>query len=134
MTIKKKYSSHSGIIKDKDPIRDFGNERPSFDFSYLQKGYDFSSCKQSIEKISFFNFISSIACCTWNMILKMPRTGAGSERIYESSFNVVIPVELKENKFISFRGSNIMRIIGFREGSIFYIVWIDPKGKVYKHG
>jgi hypothetical protein len=75
-----------------------------------------------------------ISQLTWLEIMMASRHGLGTEKINSTSIDAVIPSHITEDvTFLAFRFHDKAPMVGYREGEIFHIVWIDPKRKVYKH-
>lgn len=57
------------------------------------------------------------------------------ETIKQDAIRAEIPNCIKEDtKLIVLRFGNKIPMVGFRENSIFYIVWFDTNFKLYNHG
>lgn len=70
---------------------------------------------------------------TWAVIQSGNRKGVGHETISISSIKVSIPEIVKKQTILSTRFHGNCRLLGFRENSIFHIVWIDHDLSVYDH-
>ena len=73
---------------------------------------------------------------TWVEIQSSNRHGAGHEKIKQDSIKVNLPEDTPSDRnFLSFRlgGGKNKVIIGYRIDKLFYVVWIDTKGKIYEH-
>jgi hypothetical protein len=113
------------------------NLNPALCFKFLQKGYDIAELLRTNNSEYFKDFLSkidSISRLTWQQIINSSRKGIGCEKISVSAIKVTIPPFItKERDILSFCLSGLFRILGVREGKVLYIVWIDPKGEVYRH-
>lgn len=69
---------------------------------------------------------------SWREIEMTRHDGAGCEPIPRGRINPAIPGALTEDlTILAFRCSQTMRLVGWRNGRILHIVWIDPNHKVY---
>lgn len=131
MRVKQPPKTKSKLIKNPTEGESTNSEFPFFMLSWIQKGYQISDCSEK-DKVKFVNFLDSMSRMTWGDITQSSRTGLGCEKI--SRLNKNIPDIAAGHAILSFRGAGIMRIIGFRSGMAFYVLWIDTKGEVYSHG
>jgi hypothetical protein len=59
----------------------------------------------------------------------------GYERISRNAIRGAIPSHIaKEVAFIAFRFYRKAPMVGYRDGDIFHIIWIDREFKLYAHG
>jgi hypothetical protein len=71
---------------------------------------------------------------TWSEIHRADRSRAGYEPIPTSALNVRnVPSVLPDERVLVFRELGLFRFAGFRSGHTFYILYIDPRGKLYRH-
>lgn len=69
----------------------------------------------------------------WAVVQSGDRKGIGHEIISSNSIKVSIPEIAKKQKILSTRFHGDCRLLGFRENSIFHILWIDHDLSVYSH-
>ena len=105
---------------------------PAFCFKELQATYDVDKCTKD-EQIKLIKSIVKRKSMTWHQITLADKHGLGTESI--THFSINIPKQFTDLTFLAFRlgGDRKSTFIGYRRDQIFYIVWVDPKGKVYKH-
>jgi hypothetical protein len=109
-------------------------EHPIFCLRYLSKDYSISQCKTE-DKAAFADTIGKLSQLTWQQIYLADRHGCGFEKISRNAIKPSIPPNITEDvKFIAFRFRSMAPMIGYRDSSIFRVVWIDPHFKVYSHG
>ena len=110
---------------------------PAFCFRYnTAKQYSIKQFDRDTQA-SLANTLYELGQLTWNQIIQDNHHGKGCEKIPQNSIKESLPSNTPgDRKFLSLRlghGKNSV-IVGWRENKIFYIVWIDPNGKVYSHG
>ncbi len=105
-------------------------QHPIFSFKYLQEQYGINSC----DATAFVTQLTQVSQLTWGAWQQCPRCGMGYEKIVRSSIKVAIPATITDDVefFLSFRFSK-GRVIGYRNDTIFYIIWTDGTFSVYKH-
>jgi hypothetical protein len=125
-----KPPSHNAINKEST-----NTLHPAFCFRYVDRNYSISQCDKDA-KVALANKIQELSQITWDSIQKAPRHGVGHEIIEQASINKPLPANTPEDRnFLSFRlgnGKNSV-IIGYRKDKIFYVIWVDPNGDLYKH-
>lgn len=110
------------------------NLKPSFSLKYLQKKYSLENCTQE-EKLSFLNALIKRSGMKWCEIEQAPRHGLGKENISRDALRVEPPSVVKPDTVLwAFRFYNKAPFVGFREGEIFHILWIDREFTLYDHG
>ncbi|MEN8215514.1 MAG: hypothetical protein ABFS56_03910 [Pseudomonadota bacterium] len=137
-----------GKIKKKKPakfikgirINDYSHvstqqEHPIFCLKYLDKeNYSLSACTKE-QKAAFAETLFRLSQLTWTTITNSPRHGLGYEKIARTSIRAPIPVHLTDDvTFIAFRFYGKAPMVGYRDGSIFHILWIDRDFTLYSHG
>jgi len=71
---------------------------------------------------------------TWRDIKQLDRHGYGTEIIARASIKTALPSFLTEDaKLLAFRAYDLVAMVGYRSGRIFYVIWIDREFKLYKH-
>ncbi len=113
------------------------NDRhPAFCFKHIQKGFSIDDCSDDKIKAIFVTKLQHLSQTSWREIQQTARKGAGHEIISIDSLKMPTPKNTPEDRdFLSFRlgGGRNSVFLGYRDGKIFYIVWIDPNGKIYSH-
>ena len=72
---------------------------------------------------------------TWTDIIVGGHNRIGTHTIKRRDIRKDVPAHLTEDREIlafSF-GQGVQRVIGYRLESAFVIVWLDPRGEVYRH-
>ncbi|MEJ1390059.1 MAG: hypothetical protein RPU34_04065 [Candidatus Sedimenticola sp. (ex Thyasira tokunagai)] len=132
----KKPRKEKGKLKTKDTSRDinYDMERPRFALQHLQSGYCVQDCNRD-EKAALADRMRILSQLTWQELRNEPRHGLGYEKISTDSLNVAIPPALKDDvSFIAFRFKGMAPMVGYKENSTFFIVWLDRVFTVYDHG
>lgn len=107
---------------------------PVFSLQYLQKGYCITDCEQK-DQASFALKMKRLSELTWNRIQSAPRHGLGYERIAQKAIKQPIPQHITQDvNLIAFRFAGKKPMVGYRDGRIFYVVWLDRDFSLYDHG
>ncbi len=133
--IKYKKVKQGKIVKVKEKADSPGKSAyPSFSFYYLKEPYHICNC-EDCDKIALLNQMDLLCQITWNQIYSSGKHGLGTEKISRSAIKTNIPHEITEDvSFFALRFSGKKPMIGFREQSIFYILFLDYDFSVYDHG
>jgi hypothetical protein len=122
-----KSPSTSDIISE-------SHEYPVFCLRFLQQNYGIRDC-QDEDRIAFASKLEILSKMRWQEIYQAPRHGLGSEKIAQESIKVSLPNFLtQETNLIALRFSGRKPMVGFREGNIFRILWLDHDFSLYDHG
>ncbi|MFB2921939.1 hypothetical protein [Aerosakkonema funiforme] len=106
---------------------------PLFSLRYINKDYSLSQCTKD-EKAAFADTLDRLSQLTWNQIKASPRHGLGYEKIERNSINSSIPTHIKDDvNFIAFRFCGMAPMVGYRDGAVFYIIWLDRDFTLYPH-
>ena len=110
-------------------------QHPVFALQYMDKDKNFSItyCEKD-DKASFTNTLYKLSQLTWLELKNRPRHKLGYEKISRDQIKRPLPDVLKESeRIIAFRFRGKKAMAGYRRGKIFYILWVDPKFKLYDH-
>ncbi len=107
---------------------------PIFCFRHLHKDYNLEKCSDD-HSVALIKQLIRISCLSWQTIMTTPKNGLGSEKISRNSINASIPSSITDdvNDFLSFRYIGKCAIVGFRNNTIFHLVYIDRDFSVYSH-
>ena len=121
-------------IKPPDNIPKSTNDKsPLFSLSKIQKSYCLSACKKD-EKAAFADQLHHLSRFTWSQIQSSPKLGAGHEKIARDSIKASIPSFVTEDvNFLAFRFMGKAPMVGYRQGEVFFILWIDRDFTLYQH-
>ena len=106
---------------------------PIFSLRHLRHGYSLPDCT-SEQKASFADTLHKLSQMTWAQINVAPRHGSGSEIIAQNAIKTTIPSHItKDVNLLAFRFYGMAPMVGYRDGAIFYVVWLDPSFTLYNH-
>lgn len=131
-----KRRDNSGVrIKPPHPAPGSTNqEKPHFSLVHLQEDFSLRQCRQE-EKAAFADTLDRLSKLTWGEIQSSPRYGLGHEAIARDAIKAPIPsVITQEVRILSFRCHGMAPMVGFRDGIVFHVVWLDRKFTLYDHG
>ncbi len=104
---------------------------PLFSLRYMSKDYSISQCTKD-EKAALVDTFYQLSQLTWSQIKASPRHGLGYEKIDRKSIKSSIPVHIKDDvNLIAFRFCGMAPMVGYRDGSVFYIIWLDRDFTLY---
>lgn len=136
--MKKRFDANKrkakGKISTKEIIETLPEKQPPlFSLRYINKDYSISKCTKD-EKSALVDTLHQLSQLTWNQITSSPRHGLGYEKIDRSAISSSIPSHLKDDvNFIAFRFCGMAPMVGYRDGAIFYIIWLDRDFTLYPH-
>lgn len=108
--------------------------RPIFSLVHMQNGYALDGCNQK-EKAAFADTLYRLSRLTWREIQTAPRHGLGSEPITRTAIKAGIPAVITINvPIIALRWYGKAPMVGFRDGAVFHVVWLDRDFTLYDHG
>lgn len=106
---------------------------PAFSLRYLRGDYCLSKCEKD-EKAAFADTLHRLSQMTWQQIFQAGRHGLGFEKIARSSIKSGVPPEISEDvNFLAFRFCAKAPMVGYRDGSVFYVLWLDRAFSLYDH-
>ena len=75
-----------------------------------------------------------ISQLTWREIRQQHRHRLGSEVIARESIRAGIPSFVTEDvKLLAFRAFGLAAMVGYRQGRVFNLIWVDREFKLYPH-
>ncbi len=109
-------------------------EYPVFSLRFLDKDYCLSLCQQQ-EKAAFADTLHKLSQRTWGDIRQLNRHKVGYEKIARSLIKGKIPTHLTEDveHFLAFRFYDMAPMVGYKEGTVFYVIWLDRTFTLYEH-
>lgn len=118
------------------PVQNEGSSNQSTPIFSLcfQKGYCLTDCEKD-EKVAFAEKLYELSRKTWNEIINSNRHKGGCEKIKRETINSPIPQHITEDVkfFIAIRFHGLRPMVGYRDGVILHILWLDRNFKLYKH-
>lgn len=108
---------------------------PAFSLRHLAKAYCISKCTLR-EKADFAETLRKLGQMPWAQLKQAPRRGLGYERIARHRITAGIPPAITDDvdRFYAFRFSGRAPMVGYRDGQVFHIIWLDRTFKLYDHG
>lgn len=107
----------------------------TFSFDFLHE-VSFTDCKNASFFIQFFKRLKILSSKEWNEIETSSRHSFGYERITIKSIKKDLHLTQEVSYLYAFRATGDNHVfLGFREGSVFKIVFIETSfGDIYDHG
>lgn len=109
---------------------------PLFSFRHLQHT-SFTDCSDLTFFPNFMKRLSKLSELGWNGIQTSHRHGFGMEKLSQEIIKPQLPsIITPEVQLFAFRAvGNNLPFVGFREGKIFHILFIETSfGDIYSHG
>lgn len=110
-------------------------EHPAFCFRFACPTFRLSGLTQD-QKISLVDRLDMLSQLSWRQLKGLPREH-GYEPIDRSALRQPVPSSLAPHEtLLSFRVTQTskFRLVGYREEVVLHVIWVDPKGLVYRHG
>ena len=99
-------------------------QSPIFSLRYLDPEYCITKCDKN-EQAQFAVKIHRLSQLTWCQINSQDRHKLGYEKIARDSIKRPIPKSItNEVNFIAFPFSGMKPMVGYRDGAIFYVIWL----------
>lgn len=109
-------------------------EPPIFSLRYLEGEYCLTKCDKE-DQAAFALKIHRLSKLTWSQIQSQDRHKLGYDKITRKPIKEPIPSFITEDvNIIAFRFSGMKPMVGYRDGSIFYVIWLDRDFTLYDHG
>lgn len=107
---------------------------PAFSLQHLNGKYCLSNC-DSKEKAEFASTLHKLGQLTWSQIKQAQKHGLGCEKIARTAIRgASIPKHLTEDTtLLAFRCIGKAPMVGYREGHVFHILWVDRDFTLYDH-
>lgn len=108
---------------------------PIFSFEKMadKSGYSVNCCGDE-DLIALAKRMFHLSRTPWRDIVHGRRHGTGTEKIDRNSINPAIPAGVtKDTTFLALRFNGKKPIVGFREGRVFHVLFIDKDFSVYAH-
>ncbi|WP_231420741.1 hypothetical protein [Sphingomonas sp. Leaf205] len=109
--------------------------RPLFSFEHMKEGGGYSvECCEQDDRASLALRLHKLGRMTWGEIGNAPRHGLGTEKIARSSMVPALPsVVTEETNLLAIRFSGMKPMVGFRDGRVFHILFLDKDFTAYPH-
>ena len=106
---------------------------PVFCLRYMRNGFSLAECDK-IDQAAFAMTLYKLSKLSWAEIRNSQRHGLGSEKLNLASITGDSTDHLfQDSVLIAIRFSGRKSMVGYRDGSVFHIVWLDTKLELYDH-
>ena len=106
---------------------------PAFCFRYLHNDFGLSQLSGQYTQ-NFITKLDKLSKMSWSEINSNSRYKNGSEIIDRQQIKQSIPKEITPDmNILVFHLPDLFRLIGVRDGKVFYVLFIDINGSCYKH-
>lgn len=112
------------------------NLHPAFCFRYLHNDFSFKQLISKEEKYTkdFIEKLDKLSKIPWKEIMNTSRYKNGTEIINRKQIKYSISKEITQDmNILAFHLQDLFRLIGVRDGKVFYVLFIDINGGCYKH-
>lgn len=110
------------------------DRHPIWCFRHLDPEWGLARLDARTSSGLFLSALYARSQLSWNDIAKAARTGLGWEKGNDLKFAPSIPSIAASKTLYVFRiQGNNGRFVGFREGSTFRVIFVDPDFDLYKH-
>jgi hypothetical protein len=109
-------------------------EPPYFSLCHMQSRYCLDDCDKE-EKQAFAEAIWKRSQLRWADLKQAHRHKLGYEKLPHSAIRPGIPPFIPPDaSLIAFRFCELKPMVGYRDGRVFHIVWLDHDRNLYDHG
>jgi hypothetical protein len=108
---------------------------PVFSFEYMVEGNGYSvTCCDRDNQAAVTARMFLLRQVTWLQIRQAQRHGIGSEKIARTAIKPAIPARVTDDaELLALRYNGLRPMIGFRDGRVFNILFIDHTMDCYPH-
>ena len=125
-----------GRIKAPNAPRSAGQAKNlTFSLKYLQAGNFCFSKLDMNGKAGFSKAIFRRKDFTWTQLFQESRQSLGAEKLAITAIKSSRPPHItpEMNSYYGFRYNDKLRMVGYHEDSVFYILWFDIAYRLYDH-
>ncbi len=105
---------------------------PAFCFRHIDRHYDIKGCTPE-ERAALATTFFTLGQLPWKEIFRADRHGCGFEKIDPENIRRPIPTAVEGRNIIAFRFHGKAPMVGFKDGKVFHVVWLDRDFSLYKH-
>lgn len=118
-----------------EPPKDNDRLPPVFSFQFMREGTGYSvECCDVEHRAALSSRFFRLSRMTWLEIRNSPRHGLGTEKIPRNIIRPEIPRAVTEDvELLALRYMGLHPIVGFRDGRIFNVLFIDHTMDAYPH-
>lgn len=134
----KKLKSHSPAfsqqVKAHGGVSNTNQIKPAFSLEHIQRNFCLTDCETD-EKAAFADALLKRSRMTWQEIIQAPKHGLGVEKIKRQCIRAPVPEIIPEDvdHFLALRFNGKAPMVGYRNQTIFYVLWIDRAFSLYEH-
>jgi len=131
----KEAQKNSGTHINAESPPNYNAMCPIFSLERIQPGNFCFSNLETDDKAAFADSIFKRRTLTWEKVQREDRHKLGSEKISKKSIKATIPTFITEDEqnFLALRFNGHKAMVGYKVNNIFYVLWFDPKFKLYDH-
>jgi hypothetical protein len=97
-------------------------------------GYCVESCTRD-EKAALAEALFKRSRLTWGELRQCGRHQLGYEKIARTSLKRRVPATVKDDvEIIAFWFNGLKPMVGYRDGQVFRVIWLDRAFTLYDHG
>lgn len=105
----------------------------SFEFMPDKSGYSVNCCNDE-HRAALTRHLYQLSKLSWIDIKNAPRHGMGTERISRNSLKAPVPSKVTEDaEFLALRYHGKSPMVGYRDGRVFHVIWLDHNFSLYPH-
>ena len=122
-------------VENATSVINYNKSTIRFCLNHLQSGFSLDELPQN-QRADLAMALYRRRSFTWDGLLKEDRHGLGMEHIPGGQLKTSIPRVFEgQEKFMVFRYSKLLPMVGVRTNDTFHIVWIERHfGELYDHG
>jgi len=106
---------------------------PIYCLRHLDAKFGFDKCNEK-ELSALIKQLQKLSTLTWQEIQSSPRHGLGSEKIDRNAIKASIPTHITDDViFLAFRFLGKKPFVGYRNGAVLHIVYVDRGFTLYSH-
>lgn len=130
----KKKRGKTVSLSEPVPRPDYNKSTPRYCFRHIDPTY----CARNLTKELRADLVSALekrGSMTWSDLIFAPKHGLGQEMIPADQIKCAIPEKFQDaDKFVVFRYSDRLPMVGVRAEDTFHILWVAPDYEsVYDH-
>ena len=128
----KPFKKIAGAGDDDNP----DTQSPVFSFEKMQDGTGWSiNCCDAENQAALSKQLFRLCQMKWREVIQAPRHGLGSEKIDVKSLKIPLPKSVTQDvTILALRYHGKRPMVGYREGRVFFILFLDHNFKIYNHG
>jgi hypothetical protein len=128
-------TQHSGKnIAAPEQLESSNTKHPVFCFQYMDSDFGTEKCEKN-EKVDVLRKLCQLSQQSWLDLLQKLKIQGGFTTIPREQLRRPTPAHVTEDTpIIKVRFKDAKTLVGYRDGVVFHIVWIDRDYSLYNHG